>query len=133
MAGYSGTPLPKKLNIRAGATVVLLGAPDGFEATLGALPAGVRLRRQTRGPAQVVLLFAASQAQLARRFHGASRIVADPGALWIAWPKKASGMATDLGEREVRACGLGAGWVDYKICAIDATWSGLCFSRRRRP
>lgn len=131
MAGYSGTPLPKKLGIKPGAAVALVDAPDDFAATLGPLPDGVRLRRGARGPAQVVLLFARSQADLARRFPAATRALADPGALWLAWPKKASGVASDLGEREIRAFGLERAFVDYKICAIDDTWSGLCFSRRR--
>jgi hypothetical protein len=131
MAGYSGTPLPKKLGIRAGAAVALIDAPEGFAATLGELPEGVTLRRAARGPAQVVVLFARSRAGLGRRFPAAARATADPGALWLAWPKKASGLQSDLGEIEVRAFGLAAGWVDYKICAVDATWSGLCFSRRR--
>jgi CheY-like chemotaxis protein len=132
MAGYAGTPLPKKLGIGAGAVVALLGAPEGFERTLGALPAGVRLRRDARGcsAAGVVLLFTKSRADLARRFPTAARALADRGKLWIVWPKKSSGVASDLGETEVRAFGLGSGFVDYKICAVDETWSGLCFSRR---
>jgi hypothetical protein len=131
MAGYSGTPLPKKLGIKPGARVALVDAPDDFEATLGDLPEGVRLRRGARGPTDVVLLFARSRACLARRFPQAARALSDPGALWLVWPKKASGVATDLTQQDVRAHGLGLGFVDYKICAIDEVWSGLCFSRRR--
>ncbi len=131
MDGYSGTPLPKKLGIRGGTAVALVGAPDGFERTLGALPAGARVRRDARARADVLLLFARSRADLARRFPGASRALADGGRLWIVWPKKASGVASDLGEKDVRAFGLAARFVDYKIAAIDATWSGLCFARRR--
>lgn len=130
MAGYSGTPLPKKLGIREGITVALLGAPEGFEATLGALPGGVRIRRDSRAVSGLVLLFVRSARALRQSLPGALRAVAEGGALWIAWPKQASGVRTDLREGEVRAAGLGAGLVDYKICAIDATWSGLRFARR---
>jgi len=130
-AGYSGTPLPKKLGIKPGSLVALLGAPEGFEKILGTLPPGAVLRRDARRKANVLLVFVRSRADLARRLGGASRAMADPGALWIVWPKKASGIASDLGGNEVRAIGLNSGLVDYKIAAIDATWSGLCFARRR--
>jgi hypothetical protein len=128
LAGYSGTPLPGKLGIREGARVVLLGAPDAFAHALTPLPDGSRAVR--RGPGEVVLLFVRSRAELARRLGAARRAVAAGGRLWIAWRKKASGVATDLGEAGVRQTGLAAGLVDYKVCAIDATWSGLCFSDR---
>jgi len=95
-AGYSGTPLPKKLGIKPGSRVALLGAPPGFEKTLGALPEGAILRRDARSISGVVVLFARSQRDLARRFPSAVRALADPGALWIAWPKKASKIETDL-------------------------------------
>jgi hypothetical protein len=130
-AGYSGTPLPKKLGIKSGETVTLLGAPDDFDATLGELPDDVRVKRQARGPADRVLLFARSLAELRRRFAAAERLLGERGALWICWPKKASGVATEIAEPDVRAFGLAAGWVDYRICAVDATWSGLLFARRK--
>jgi hypothetical protein len=129
MDGYSGTPLPRKLGIKAGYRVALWGAPQGFETTLGGLPDGVRL--VPRGPAKVILLFVGSQADLARRFGPAGSALDEGGALWVVWPKKTSPLAGDLGQKEVRAFGLAAGFVDYKICAVDATWSGLCFARRR--
>jgi CheY-like chemotaxis protein len=132
MAGYSGTPLPKKLGIKAGSRVALLGAPDGFATrTLGPLPDGAVVRDDARSAFTVGLLFARSRSDLERRFGGAVKAMGDPGALWIVWPKKASGVATDLDERIVREYGLARGLVDYKIAAIDATWSGLCFARRR--
>jgi hypothetical protein len=131
MAGYAGTPLPRKLGIRPGSTVALRGAPRGFEKTLGRLPEGARIRRDSRTPANVILLFVESRADLGRRFGPAARAMGDPGALWVVWPKKASGVVTDLGQKEVRALGLAAGLVDYKIAAIDATWSALCFARRK--
>lgn len=128
---YSGTPLPKKLGLNAGAVVTLLGAPKDFERTLGELPANVRLQRQARGQADVILLFATARADLDKRFAAATRILSKGGRLWIVWPKKASGVATDLTENAVRQFGLSAGLVDFKISAIDATWSGLCFVRRK--
>jgi hypothetical protein len=131
MAAYSTTPLPRKLGIAADKRVAVLGAPKDFAATaLGALPAGVELRTRARGTHDVVLLFTRAQADLERRFPTATRSVADGGRLWLVWPKKASGMASDLSESDVRAFGLARGWVDYKICAVDGTWSGLCFARR---
>jgi len=132
MAGYSGTPLPKKLGIKAGSAIALLGAPQGFATkTLGPLPEGALVRGHARSAFNVGLLFARSKSDLARRFPAAAKAMRDPGALWIVWPKKASRVQTDLDENAVRAFGLGAGLVDYKIAAIDATWSGLCFARRK--
>lgn len=130
MAGYSGTPLPKKLCIKEDARVALVGAPPGFESVLGELPAGAALVRPARKGLDVVLLFARSRAELVRRFETyAARIKAD-GSLWVAWPKRASGVATDLAEPYVRQHGLAAGLVDVKVCAVDETWSGLRFVYR---
>ncbi len=131
--GYSGTPLPKKLGIKPGSVVALLGAPTGFEKTLGSLPDGAKLKRQARGRADLVMLFAKTRADLNRRLPVAKRIMAEGGggSIWIAWPKKASGVATDITQNDVRRKGLGSGLVDYKIAAIDATWSGLRFARRK--
>jgi len=132
MAGYSGTPLPKKLGIKAGSTVALLGAPEGFATkTLGPLPEGAAVRRGARSPFGVGLLFARSRADLVRLFPAAAKAMGEPGALWIVWPKKASGVATDLDGNAVREFGLAASLVDYKIAAIDAVWSGLCVARRK--
>ncbi len=131
MAGYAGTPLVKKLGIRAGAVVALLGASKGFQDHLGELPEAVRVRTDARAAADLILLFVESLAALKRCFPAASGALKTRGAIWIAWPKQASGVPTDLTEREVRRFGMAAGFVDYKICAIDATWSGLLFTRRR--
>ncbi|MGH9778621.1 MAG: hypothetical protein ACRD5I_09440 [Candidatus Acidiferrales bacterium] len=133
MAGYSGTPLPKKLAIRPGAVVALLGAPPRFERTLGALPDGVRLQKHHRGQPHLALLFSKSRAELERRFSAAARALPEGGKLWLLWPKKTSGVRTDLSETTVRTFGLSRRWVDYKICAVDETWSGLLFSRRKKP
>jgi hypothetical protein len=132
-AGYSGTPLPKKLGIKPAAIVALLGAPAGFaRTTLGPLPEGASLRSDTRVRFNVGLLFVSSKADLARRFAAARKAMGEPCALWLVWPKQASGVATDLDGNQVREFGLMAGLVDYKVAAIDATWSGLCFARRRK-
>jgi hypothetical protein len=131
-AGYSGTPLPKKLGIKPGAVVALLGAPAGFAKTiLGPLPDGVALRSDARARFDVGVVFGRTAAELARRFASARKAMGEPCALWLAWPKQASGVATDLDGNRVRELGLLAGLVDYKVAAIDATWSGLCFARRR--
>jgi hypothetical protein len=124
MAGYSGTPLPKKLGIKPGMTVLLLGAPEGFEEVLGT---DASLTRRAAG-ADLALLFATSRRELEARFAAASRA---GGHMWLIWPKKTSGVASDLSEPVVREFGLSLGWVDYKICAVDATWSGLKFARRK--
>jgi CheY-like chemotaxis protein len=130
MAGYSGTPLPKKLGIKPGLAVLLVNAPSGFEHGLGALPSGARLLRAAR-PANLVLLFCSSHADLSRRFPSATARLREGGGLWVIWPKKASGVETDLNQKGVRKFCLDRGFVDYKICAVDETWSGLLFARRR--
>lgn len=129
-AGYSGTPLPKKLGIKEGAIVGLIGAPKDFEQTLGKLPAGAKVVRQPRKPCDVVLCFAVMKKELTPRMKTAMRISADSG-LWLIWPKKSSGVASDLSEEVVRTMGLAAGWVDFKVCALDDTWSGLAFKRKK--
>jgi Protein of unknown function (DUF3052) len=124
-AGYSGTPLTRKLGIRPGARVVLSGAPPGAEALLDGLPDGVRLARRLAGAVDVIVLFADRRADLARRLPVAQAAMRPDGGLWVAWPKRASGVPTDITEDVVREMGLAAGLVDNKVCAIDATWSGL--------
>ena len=130
MAGYSGTPLPKKLGIKAGSVVALINAPELFEESLGELPEGVHLRRESTSASDVTLWFTRSRAELE---GGIETMVpsADKGGLWILWPKKASGIDSDLSQTIVRRTGLDAGLVDFKICAVDKTWSGLRFTRRK--
>ena len=130
MAGYSGTPLPKKLGIREGHSVALINAPEAFERKLTPLPADAQVSEEVSG-ANVAVLFVKSDAELVRDFRPLGKALPEKTALWIAWPKKASGVMSDLSENIVREFGLGAGWVDYKVCAIDETWSGLCFARRK--
>jgi hypothetical protein len=129
MAGYSGTPLPKKLGIKSGHRVALVQAPAEFEQALGPLPEDVALLRDPRdGQAlDVILFFTASGAELRKHFASLARRLTPAGGLWIAWPKKASGVATDLNEDAIRAVGLAVGLVDNKVCAVDDTWSGLRF------
>ncbi len=129
-SGYSGTPLPKKLGIREGSRVAVVSAPDGFTRVLGPLPAGVDLRTDARGRCDVVVFFVTRRAELARRFPSFVRALHTDGGLWVSWPKKTSGVATDLGFDAVQQVGLHAGLVDNKVCAIDGTWSGLRFVRR---
>jgi hypothetical protein len=128
MAGYSGTPLPQKLGIKEGARVALLGAPEGFESALAPLPAKVKLsRRIGPQPLDVILFFTDRAIELEKRFSAlAERLVAN-GGLWVAWPKKASGVPTDLTDNVVREIGLAKGLVDNKVCAVDDVWSGLRF------
>ena len=124
-AGYSGTPLDRKLGIKPGHTVALLGAPEGFVGETLALPDGVRLRRRAGGTADVIVSFHTRRADLARRLPALRAMMAPAAGLWIAWPKQAARMATDMTENAVREIALPTGLVDNKVCAIDATWSGL--------
>jgi hypothetical protein len=128
--GYSGTPLVRKLGINPGATVALIRAPDGFDGMLGEMPDGVTIRRRLRGPCDVIVSFHVDRAELGRRLPALRRALAQDGGLWLAWPKRSSGVATDLGDGSVRELGLAAGLVDNKVCAIDETWSGLRFVYR---
>ena len=125
-AGYSGTPLPRKLGIKPGHRVALLGAPSGFEdGTLGALPEDVRVVRRAGGQADVIVTFHTSRADLERRLPALRAMMRPAAGLWIAWPKRASKVETDITEDVVREIALPTGLVDNKVCAIDATWSGL--------
>jgi hypothetical protein len=125
-SGYSGAPLAAKLGIRVGSRVVLDGAPADFD--LGSLPADVVVdSRHDKTPYDVGVLFCGDLARLVQRWPLMHNEVTPGGRLWVAWPKRASGMATDVDESLVRAHGLAHGRVDTKVCAIDATWSGLAF------
>jgi hypothetical protein len=129
-AGYSGTPLPKKLGIKAGAVVAFPGAPEDFKQTLGRLPEGVTVRNRTQGKLDVVVLFVTKRSELERRFTKVAAALEPNGGLWVGWPKKSSGVETDLTFTDVQEIGLAAGLVDNKVCAIDGTWSGLRFVYR---
>lgn len=126
MAGYSSTPLVRKLAIKEGARVAIVRAPNGFAESL-ALPKGVALRNEARGRLDVVLFFATRRAELARRFPRLANGLEPDGGLWVAWPKRTSGVATDLSFAPVQEIGLANGLVDNKVAAIDDVWSGLRF------
>ena len=135
-AGYSGTPLPRKLGIRAGHRVGLDHAPAGFEATLGELPEGVRLVPAGRGGGfDVILLFVRDRETLEASLDRTIARMEPSTALWICWPKKSSPLATDVDEARVRERGLQAGIVDIKVCAVDEDWSGhkFVFRLKDRP
>ena len=126
MDAYSQTELEPKLGVRDGTTLLLLGAPDGF---------GKALRRADlveEGPAQLVMLFCGSANELAGQFEHAKAAIAPGGTLWLCWPKKSSGVDSDLGQAEVRRHAMDRGLVDFKVAAIDQTWSGLRFARKKR-
>jgi hypothetical protein len=128
MAGYSGTPLPQKLGIKPGHRLLLAGAPEGFlDETLAPLPDGVTVLRSARPPVDVAVAFATTFAELRKRFAAAEAALAPNGGLWVAWPKRASGVPTELDENLIRDFGLDAGLVDNKVCAVDDIWSGLRF------
>jgi hypothetical protein len=127
MAGYSGTPLPRKLGIKEGHQVALVDAPEAFEESLGDLPEGVTVHNSIppRGPLDVVVWFTLRRSDFARRLGKIRLRMAPAAGLWVAWPKKASGVVTDMTEHAIREVALPTGLVDNKVCAIDETWSGL--------
>jgi hypothetical protein len=129
-AGYSGTPLPRKLGITPQTRVGLIGAPHDFDETLGELPPGVTVHRRLRGSFDVLVVFVQKRSELQRRLPALKQALDQAGGLWVAWPKRSSGVATDLGDETVRELGLASGLVDNKVCAIDATWSALRFVYR---
>jgi len=147
-AGYSGTPLPRKLGIKPGARVGLAGAPDGFGALLEPLPDGARVEAGApaagaagavlpgpvlpgTGPFDVIVFFTVEQAELAGRLSELRARMAPAAGLWIAWPKRASRVPTDMTEDVIREIALPTGLVDNKVCAIDQVWSGLRLVIRR--
>jgi len=131
-AGYSGTPLTKKLGIHEGSTVLVVRGPDDLHDLLAPLPPGVVFRsRVGKGGIDVVLLFVTRRTQLESKVDALGAAVRPSGALWVAWPKRASKVATDMTEDVVRDVALPLGLVDNKVCAIDATWSGLRLVWRR--
>lgn len=129
---YSGRPLVAKLGVQPSTTLALLSAPKGFDKTLGRLPDGVRVKRQARGKADMVILFVGERAELDKRFTKARAMMAKGGSLWIVWPKKASKTASDLTQPKVREYGMTRGLVDFKVASVDDTWTGLRFARKKR-
>jgi len=126
MAGYSGTPLVKKLGIRENSNAAFVNAPSGFVNELD-LPNGVKINARASKHLDFILLFVKSKCELETRFSLQAAKLSPSGMFWISWPKKASGVATDLNENIVRDIGLANGLVDVKVCAVDDVWSGLKF------
>jgi hypothetical protein len=133
MAGYSATPLTRKLGIKSGQVIAMLDAPSGFADLLAPLPEEVETRKALDGggPFDVVICFITQRAALERRVAEVRPVLTAAGGLWIAWPKKSSGVPTEVGEDAVREVALPTGLVDNKVCAIDETWSGLRLVIRR--
>jgi len=131
MVGYSGTPLARKLGVREGSRVALLGAPEGFDKELAPLPDGVRILRRLAPGLDVALLFVTERRELERRFPQVARSITPAGGFWVAWPKRASKVPTDLTEDVLREIGLPQGMVDNKVCAVTEVWSGLRFVWRK--
>ena len=132
MPGYSGTPLRKKLGIKPGFRVQLIDAPPEVRAELSAEFAACEIVSNHEGklPLDFAMCFSKSKTALAREFKRIGKRLAPAGMLWISWPKKSSGVATDVDENIVREIGLAAGLVDVKVCAVTEIWSGLKFVRR---
>ena len=130
MAGYSPRSLVAKLGIKPHTRIAIVNAPRGYRATLGKLPAGVRVAVAARGALPFIQFFTTSHRALEAKFSGLVRALASDGALWVSWPKRASGVATDVTEDVVRAVALPRGLVDVKVCAVDDVWSGLKLVRR---
>jgi hypothetical protein len=132
MSGYSGTPLARKLGIEEGYAVAAVGdVPDDLADLLAPLPPGVRWKKAARRPVDIVIAFFTRRADVARRWTGLTAAAGPEGVVWVAWPKRSSGVPTDLTEDTFRDDLLPTGWVDVKVCAIDETWSGLKMVMRK--
>ena len=132
MTAYSGTPLVQKLGLKPGLAAAILHPPRGYRGVLGGLPPGLKLRSTSRGPLDFIQFFTKRRRELATRLPALKRALAPAGALWISWPKQASGVDTDLAEDVIRALALSHGLVDVKVCAVDDIWSALKLVRRLR-
>lgn len=130
MAGYSNRPLAAKLGIKPNTRIAIIHAPRGYRSTLGKLPPGVTVASVARGVLQLIQFFTVDRALLERQLPGLLRALAPNGALWVSWPKKGSGVPTDVTEDVVRAVALPTGLVDVKVAAVDDVWSGLKLVRR---
>jgi hypothetical protein len=130
MTGYSGTPLPKKLGIKPGFRVSLVDAPPEVHAELDSDLAACTLAGENKPPVDFAMTFTKSKIVLTKEFKRISKQLSPAGMFWVSWPKKSSGVATDLDENIVRQIGLAAGLVDVKVCAVTEVWSGLKFVRR---
>ena len=131
MAGYSGTPLPQKLGVKPGMIVVAIDAPADYRKLLGQIPSGVNFGTRPVENTKFVHLFVKERRALANHLQSLRRKIAEDAAIWVSWPKKSSGVPTDITEDVIRAVALPLGFVDIKVCAVDETWSGLKLMIRR--
>jgi hypothetical protein len=131
MAGYSETPLPQKLGIKPGLTVVTINAPTNYRRLLGKIPEGVTFSDRLKLDSSFIHVFTRTRSELANRLPVLRARIADIGTVWVSWPKRSAGVPTDVTEDVVRAVALPLGFVDVKVCAIDETWSGLKLMVRR--
>ena len=131
MAGYSGTPLPQKLGIKPGMTVVIINAPTNYRRLLGTIPEDVIFSDRLKPDSDFVHVFIKKRSELEQRLYVLREKIPDTGTIWVSWPKRSSGVPTDVTEDVVRAVALPLGFVDVKVCAIDETWSGLKLMVRR--
>ena len=132
MAGYSGTPLPQKLGIKPGLAVVTIKAPTNYRRLLGTIPQGVVLSDCLKPNSNFVHVFIKKRNELEQRLSVLRKKIVDTGTVWVSWPKRSSGVSTDVTEDRIRDVALALGFVDVKVCAIDETWSGLKLMVRRR-
>ena len=123
--GYSGTPLAKKLGIKAGSRVFIAGAPDGYLELLEPLPDGVAFTRRVSAAVDIAQVFTAKRSDLVRHLDSLRKVLKPEAAIWVSWPKKASGVATEVTEQTIRDVALPIGLVDIKVCAVTDVWSGL--------
>ena len=131
MAGYLETPLPQKLGIKPGLTIVIINAPTNYRRLLGKIPEGVTFSDRLKPDSSFIHVFTRKRSELANRLPVLRARIADIGTVWVSWPKKSSGVATDITEDVIRAVALPLGFVDIKVCAVDETWSGLKLMIRR--
>ena len=131
MAGYSGTPLPKKLGIKPSMTVIAIGAPANYRKLLGQVANDIKLSDRVKDNSPFIHFFTTRRSELEKQLVRLRSKIADTGTLWVSWPKKSAGVTTDVTEDVIRAVALPLGFVDVKVCAVDETWSGLKLMVRR--
>ena len=131
MAGYSGTPLPQKLGIKPGLMVVTVNAPANYRRLLGQIPDSVTFSERLKSGSSFVHLFTSRRSEIQKKMSILRDKISDNGAIWVSWPKKSSGISTDVTEDVIREIALPLGFVDIKVCAVDETWSGLKLMIRR--
>ena len=131
MAGYSGTPLPQKLGIKPGLMVVTINAPANYRRLLGQIPDSVTFSERLKSGSRFVHLFTSRRSEMQKKMSILRDKISDNGAIWVSWPKKSSGISTDVTEDVIREIALPLGFVDIKVCAVDETWSGLKLMIRR--